>query len=68
MLNAQKNQNLIESYSLSQTTLEQIFVRLAGDDEDAMSNGFSERQVSNETEVLGRSKLRNNKRPCSRIP
>lgn len=33
ILNECKEQKLIESYSVSQTTLEQIFVRLAGEDE-----------------------------------
>ncbi|CAF3485087.1 unnamed protein product [Rotaria sp. Silwood1] len=32
VLNAKKEQNIIESYSVTQTTLEQIFVRLAGHD------------------------------------
>ncbi|CAF4149862.1 unnamed protein product, partial [Rotaria magnacalcarata] len=31
-LNAKKEQNIIENYSVNQTTLEQIFVRLAGHD------------------------------------
>ena len=33
-LNARKEQKVIESYSVTQTTLEQIFVQLAGEDED----------------------------------
>ena len=37
VLNARKQQKLIESYSVTQTTLEQIFVQLAGEDEDASS-------------------------------
>ncbi|CAF2474913.1 unnamed protein product [Rotaria sp. Silwood2] len=32
VLNAKKEQNVIENYSVTQTTLEQIFVRLAGHD------------------------------------
>ncbi|CAF4425861.1 unnamed protein product, partial [Adineta steineri] len=35
ILNSRKEQKLIESYSVTQTTLEQIFVQLAGEDEDA---------------------------------
>jgi aromatic ring hydroxylase len=34
ILNRKKEEKLIESYSLSQTTLEQIFVQLAGEDEN----------------------------------
>lgn len=34
VLNARKEQKMIESYSVTQTTLEQIFVQLAGEDED----------------------------------
>ncbi|CAF3997885.1 unnamed protein product [Rotaria sp. Silwood2] len=56
MLNARKNQKLIESYSLSQTTLEQIFVRLAGDDEDNMSTASSDKVLLNQTEVTNESK------------
>ncbi|CAF4618859.1 unnamed protein product [Rotaria sp. Silwood1] len=57
MLNAQKNQKLIESYSLSQTTLEQIFVRLAGDDEDNISTISSNKEPLNQTEAADESKL-----------
>ena len=32
LLSAKKEQNVIENYSVTQTTLEQIFVRLAGHD------------------------------------
>ncbi|CAF2474977.1 unnamed protein product [Rotaria sp. Silwood2] len=32
VLNAKKEQNIIENYSVTQTTLEQIFIRLAGHD------------------------------------
>ncbi len=32
--NDKKQQNEIESYSITQTTLEQIFVRLAGQDQE----------------------------------
>lgn len=35
VLNRKKEQGLIETYALTQTTLEQIFVQLAGEDEDA---------------------------------
>ena len=34
-LNRKKEEKAIETYSLTQTTLEQIFVQLAGEDEDA---------------------------------
>ena len=36
-LNTCKEQGSIESYSVTQTTLEQIFVQLAGEDEDIRS-------------------------------
>jgi hypothetical protein len=36
--NDKKEQNEIESYSITQTTLEQIFVQLAGEDEDILSD------------------------------
>ncbi|CAF2146243.1 unnamed protein product [Rotaria magnacalcarata] len=36
VLNQKKEQKIIESYSVSQTTLEQIFVQLAGEDEEAI--------------------------------
>lgn len=35
--NDKKDQNEIESYSITQTTLEQIFVRLAGQDQETTS-------------------------------
>jgi len=35
ILNRKKEEKLIETYALTQTTLEQIFVQLAGEDEDA---------------------------------
>ncbi|CAF3375151.1 unnamed protein product [Rotaria sp. Silwood1] len=57
MLNAQKNQKLIESYSLSQTTLEQIFVRLAGDDEDNISTISSNKEPLNQTEAADENRL-----------
>ncbi|CAF4304068.1 unnamed protein product [Rotaria sp. Silwood2] len=38
ILNRRKEQNLIESYSVTQTTLEQIFVQLAGEDEETLSD------------------------------
>jgi hypothetical protein len=38
ILNTRKEQKMIESYSVTQTTLEQIFVQLAGEDEDASSD------------------------------
>ena len=38
ILNEKKEQKVIESYSLTQTTLEQIFVQLAGEDEDNSSD------------------------------
>ena len=34
ILNQKKEERLIETYALTQTTLEQIFVQLAGEDED----------------------------------
>lgn len=34
ILNQRKEQKLIESYSVNQTSLEQIFVQLAGEDEE----------------------------------
>lgn len=34
--NNKKEQHEIESYSITQTTLEQIFVRLAGQDQDTV--------------------------------
>ena len=37
--NTKKEEKCIESYSLTQTTLEQIFVQVAGDDEDENSDG-----------------------------
>ena len=36
ILNRKKEEKLIETYSLTQTTLEQLFVQLAGEDEDAV--------------------------------
>jgi hypothetical protein len=36
--NKKKEEKSIESYSLTQTTLEQIFVQVAGDDEDENSD------------------------------
>jgi hypothetical protein len=36
--NKKKEERTIESYSLTQTTLEQIFVQVAGDDEDDNSD------------------------------
>ncbi|CAF2594951.1 unnamed protein product [Rotaria sp. Silwood2] len=38
ILNARQEQKIIESYSVTQTTLEQIFVQLAGEDEDLSSD------------------------------
>lgn len=35
VLNRKKEEKLIETYSLTQTTLEQIFVQLAGEDEES---------------------------------
>lgn len=60
VLNTRKNQKLIESYSLSQTTLEQIFVRLAGDDENIMSDTMSDTEQSNRDELEDQSMLFNN--------
>jgi hypothetical protein len=34
--NDKKEQNKIESYSITQTTLEQIFIRLAGQDQETI--------------------------------
>ncbi|CAF4320297.1 unnamed protein product, partial [Rotaria sp. Silwood2] len=38
ILNARQEPKIIESYSVTQTTLEQIFVQLAGEDEDLSSD------------------------------
>lgn len=38
VLNQRKDRKVIESYSVTQTSLEQIFVQLAGEDEDALSD------------------------------
>ena len=43
-LNARKEQKAIESYSVTQTTLEQIFVQLAGEDEDIASEPVPDNQ------------------------
>jgi len=45
ILNRNKEERLIETYALTQTTLEQIFVQLAGEDED-LSNDDSQKQVA----------------------
>ena len=44
LLNMKQEQNIIESYSVTQTTLEQIFVRLADHDKD--DNNTSTQVVS----------------------
>ena len=36
ILNQRKEQKLIESYSVNQTSLEQIFVQLAGEDQEQL--------------------------------
>ena len=61
ILNAKKNQKFIENYSLSQTTLEQIFIRLAGSDEDNTSNALSDTELSTQAEIIEPRKLHNNK-------
>lgn len=38
VLNRKKEERLIETYSLTQTSLEQIFVQLAGEDEDSIDD------------------------------
>ena len=38
ILNQKKEEKLIETYALTQTTLEQIFVQLAGKDEDLIDD------------------------------
>lgn len=38
VLNQRKEQKMIESYSVSHTTLEQIFVQLAGEDEETQAD------------------------------
>ena len=38
ILNTRKEQKMIETYSVTQTTLEQIFVQLAGEDEENVPN------------------------------
>ena len=38
LLNRKKEEQLIETYSLTQTTLEQIFVQLAGEDEESTND------------------------------
>lgn len=38
VLNRKKEEQLIETYSLTQTTLEQIFVQLAGEDEETVKD------------------------------
>ena len=38
VLNRKKEERLIETYSLTQTTLEQIFVQLAGEDEESKND------------------------------
>jgi hypothetical protein len=43
--NMKKQEKSIESYSITQTTLEQIFVHLAGDDQDSASEN-SENSLS----------------------
>ena len=42
ILNEKKEGKMIETYSLTQTSLEQIFVQLAGEDEDAPVDQTSE--------------------------
>ena len=38
VLNAKKEEKLIETYSVTQTSLEQIFVQLAGEDEETAAD------------------------------
>ncbi|CAF1233873.1 unnamed protein product [Adineta ricciae] len=49
LLNSRKEQKMIESYSVTQTTLEQIFVQLAGEDEDAES---SDHPAQNQNDIV----------------
>ncbi|UJR09005.1 hypothetical protein I4U23_013254 [Adineta vaga] len=49
ILNTQKERKVIESYSVTQTTLEQIFVQLAGEDEDEES---SDHQIQNNNDIV----------------
>jgi ABC-type uncharacterized transport system ATPase subunit len=49
ILNARKEQKMIESYSVTQTTLEQIFVQLAGEDEDTSSGPTVNNEQSNKS-------------------
>ena len=44
VLNAKKEEKLIETYSVTQTSLEQIFVQLAGEDEETTAD---RRRVTN---------------------
>lgn len=46
ILNSKKEQKTIESYSVTQTSLEQIFVQLAGDDEDAATSRRDRKETS----------------------
>ncbi len=45
ILNTKKEQRVIESYSVTQTTLEQIFVQLAGEDEDISSDRIQNNEI-----------------------
>ena len=45
ILNQKKEEKLIETYALTQTTLEQIFVQLAGEDEDASNERGKEQNA-----------------------
>jgi hypothetical protein len=48
ILNRNKEEKSIETYALSQTTLEQIFVQLAGEDEEASADRRIESRTTNE--------------------
>ena len=48
ILNQKKEGGMIETYALTQTSLEQIFVQLAGEDEDAPVDLHSEPKGNDE--------------------
>ena len=48
ILNQKKEGKMIETYALTQTSLEQIFVQLAGEDEDAPTVNISKRNANGE--------------------
>ena len=56
ILNQKKEERLIETYALTQTTLEQIFVQLAGEDED-LCNDQQQQQTAIPTNNNTRGRL-----------